>query len=249
VIDPVAIERVADAAWPAAEQMPLGPWKLRATHGVTRRANSVFTAGSDDARAVDLEGWVTEAEAFYARRSLPAVFQISAATGTRGLDGLLAKRGYAMNGVSEVWVLDARRAERLTGGRACEIRQSDEPDDGWFDCAFDEPLDRRRVHEQIVRRCPRPRVFVSAVVDGVVAGCGMSASGDGGHAGIFCMATRERYRRRGIALALVREICAWAATRGDRHVFLQVMRENEAAKELYRKVGFEWAYGYHYRVR
>jgi ribosomal protein S18 acetylase RimI-like enzyme len=76
----------------------------------------------------------------------------------------------------------------------------------------------------------------------------MSASGDG-HAGIFCMATREVSRRRGIGLALVRELCNWAVTRGDRHVFLQVMRDNEAAKELYRKVGFARAYDYHYRVK
>ena len=247
MIDPVAIERVADAAWPAAEQAPLGPWKLRATHGVTRRANSVFTAGPDDASAANLERWVAEAEAFYARRSLPAVFQVSAATGARGLDALLEARGYSISGASEVWLLDAHRVEQVNGDRAWDVLRSDEPDEGWFDCAFDEPRERRRVHEQIVRRAPRPRVFVSAVVDGVVAGCGMSASGEG-HAGIFCMATREAYQRRGIGLALVRELCNWAETRGDRHVFLQVMRENEAAKQLYRKVGFARAYDYHYRV-
>jgi hypothetical protein len=93
VIDPVLIEQLADAAWPAAEQAPLGPWKLRATHGVTRRANSVFTAGDGDASAVELTKWVQAAEAFYSRRSLPAVFQISAATGASGLDALLAARG------------------------------------------------------------------------------------------------------------------------------------------------------------
>ncbi len=104
------------------------------------------------------------------------------------------------------------------------------------------------MHEQIVRRAPRPRVFVSAVVDGLVAGCGMAASGHA-HAGIFCMSTREAYRRRGIGLALVENLCAWAAQRGNQHVFLQVMRENEPAKALYRKIGFAWGYGYHYRVK
>jgi GNAT superfamily N-acetyltransferase len=248
VIDPVLIERVADAAWPAAEQTPLGPWKLRATHGVTRRANSVFTAGPGAASAAELESWVAAAEGFYARRSLPAVFQISAATGASGLDRMLASRGYAMSGVSEVWMLDASRVENLKRDHDCEVRASDEPDQGWFDCAFDEPPERRRVHEQIVRRAPRPRVFVSAMVDGIVAGCGMATSGYG-HAGIFCMATREAYRRRSIGLALVQNLCAWATERGDQHIFLQVMRENEAAKGLYRKAGFAWGYGYHYRVK
>jgi ribosomal protein S18 acetylase RimI-like enzyme len=56
-------------------------------------------------------------------------------------------------------------------------------------------------------------------------------------------------RRRGIGLALVQSLCAWAAERGDRQVFLQVMRENEAARQLYGKVGFARGYGYHYRVK
>src|SRR6185312_7162556 len=98
VIDAALIEHLADAAWPAAEQVPLGPWKLRATHGVTRRANSVFTAGIGDTSALELTKWVQAAEAFYSRRSLPAVFQISAATGASGLDALLAKRGYGVSG-------------------------------------------------------------------------------------------------------------------------------------------------------
>jgi ribosomal protein S18 acetylase RimI-like enzyme len=248
VIDPVSIERVADAAWPAAEQAPLGPWKLRATHGVTRRANSVFTADPRDAGAAELETWVAAAEAFYARRSLPAVFQISAATGASGLDAMLAGRGYAVSGASEVWVMDASRVEQQRRDKAWEVRSADEPDQGWLDCAFDEPDDRRRVHEQIVRRAPRPRVFASVVVDGTVAGCGMAASGQG-QTGIFCMTTRQAHRRRGIGLALVQSLCAWAAERGDQQVFLQVMRENQAAKELYRKVGFARGYDYHYRVK
>jgi ribosomal protein S18 acetylase RimI-like enzyme len=70
-----------------------------------------------------------------------------------------------------------------------------------------------------------------------------------GHAGIFCMATRTTHRRRGVGLALVRELCAWAIERADQHIFLQVMTENEPAKKLYRTVGFESAYRYHYRVR
>ena len=63
------------------------------------------------------------------------------------------------------------------------------------------------------------------------------------------MATRPAYRRRGIALALVRELGAWAKSLGDRDIFLQVMSENDGAKSLYRMAGFEFAYRYHYRVK
>jgi GNAT superfamily N-acetyltransferase len=242
------IEQLADAAWPAAEQVPLGPWKLRATHGVTRRANSVFTAGGDDLAADELEALVETAEDFYARRALPAVFQISAGTGAPGLDQFLERRGYGVNGASEVWTADVRRGRRERMEDGWELVIGDEPDDAWFNCAFDEPADRRRVHEQIVRRVARPRVFVSARVGGLAAGCGMGVSA-GGYTGVFAMATREPFRRRGIAGQLLGEVLTWAAGRGDRRAYLQVMTENDGAKRLYARAGFARAYGYHYRAR
>jgi GNAT superfamily N-acetyltransferase len=248
-VDPVLVEHVADGAWPAAEQVPLRPWKLRATHGVTRRANSVFTAGREDVPdAALLEDLVEAAEGFYARRSLPAVFQISAATGVRGLDALLASRGYRVDGASEVWTARASSVPRPALVAGLELVTSDDPDAAWFDCAFDEPAERRRVHEQIVRRVPRPRQFVSArTPDGVAVASGMTASA-AGHAGVFAMVTREAFRRRGIAGALLGELCAWAAGRGDGRAYLQVMCGNETAKHVYRRAGFAISYNYHYRT-
>ena len=108
IVDPVLIERLADAAWPAAEQVALGPWKLRATYGVTRRANSVYTAGNGELPVHEMQRLVDEAEGFYARRVLPAVFQISAATGAKDLEPLLRQRGYSVTGSAEVWTLDLR---------------------------------------------------------------------------------------------------------------------------------------------
>jgi ribosomal protein S18 acetylase RimI-like enzyme len=250
MVDAVLVEQLADAAWPAAEQVPLGPWKLRATHGVTRRANSVFTAGGGDVHPNELERLVQEAERFYALRSLPAVFQISAATEAKELDEVLARRGYSISGPSEIWAnqMPDLHGRRESGNEAWNLCCEDQPDDDWFDCAFDEAAERRRVHEQIVRRVPAPRIYISAKVAGMVAGCGMATSARG-HTGIFCMATRPAYRRRGIGLALVRALCEWSRELGDGCAFLQVMTENQAAKGLYRRVGFEFEYGYHYRVK
>lgn len=209
-------------------------------------------------RAGELERLVQEAERFYALRSLPAVFQISAATGAKELDEILARRGYAIGGASEVWTMRLREGgahqpsegarRQQQGGAEWSLRCDDQPDDGWFDCAFDEAEERRRVHEQIVRRVPAPRLYVAMMVDGVAAGCGMANSARG-YTGIFCMATRPAYRRRGIGLALVHALCAWSGEQGDQCAFLQVMAENQAAKGLYQQVGFGFEYGYHYRVK
>jgi GNAT superfamily N-acetyltransferase len=246
VIDPQTIERLADAAWPAAARVTMGPWVLRATSGVTRRANSVFTAGGPDVTGAGLERCVEAVERFYGERGQPAVFQISAATGARGLDGLLAARGYRIEGASEVWTAEAGSAS--DDAPVGTVVRADEPGAAWLDVAFDEPAARRRVHEGIVVRAPRPRVFLSAVVDGAVAGCAMAVGGEG-CTGLFCMTTRETYRRRGLGAALVRAVCGWAGELGDRCVYLQVMRDNEPAKGLYRRAGFSCLYDYHYRVK
>src|SRR5205823_5877579 len=86
LMQPLDIERAADAAWPAAEQVALGDWKLRATHGVTRRANSVFTACTRGPS--DLDGAIEAAERFYASRGLRAIFHLSPATRPTQLDDI-----------------------------------------------------------------------------------------------------------------------------------------------------------------
>jgi ribosomal protein S18 acetylase RimI-like enzyme len=242
------IERLADAAWPAAERVPLGPWQLRANAGVTRRTNSVFTASHADIPTAELIRLVDAAERFYAQHRLSPVFQISAATGARTLDDLLAGRGYLVDGASEVWTAPPNQVARPELSQGV-IARSAEPSAAWFDVAFvDDGPERRRVHEEIVRRSPQPRVFLSAVIDGRVAACAMAVGG-GGQTGLFCMTTHPEFRRRGLASALINEVAAWAAARRDAGVYLQVMRENDGAKGLYRKAGFAHAYGYHYRVK
>jgi GNAT superfamily N-acetyltransferase len=244
----VTTERHAYAAWPARERLPLGPWILRANAGVTRRANSVFTADSRDVPAGELRWLIETAERFYAERGLPPVFQISAATRARELDDLLARRGYVVDGASEVWTAAPSWVKQPAISEGIIVRAT-EPSAAWFDLAFaDDGPERRRVHEQIVRRSPRPRVFVSAVVGGRLTACAMGVGGEG-QTGLFCMTTLPEFRRRGLASALVGEVAAWALAHRDGGVYLQVMREHAGAKRLYWKACFAPSYEYHYRVK
>src|SRR5207247_2121555 len=66
-----------DAAWPPADHLPLGPWKLRATGGVTRRANSAFTAGDQRLSDHDTQSLIEKTETFYTAHDLPPCFHIS----------------------------------------------------------------------------------------------------------------------------------------------------------------------------
>jgi ribosomal protein S18 acetylase RimI-like enzyme len=85
------LDDLANRAWPALETRRIGGWLLRASHGVTRRANSVLPVDDVDdlARAID------EVEDEYRMRGIRPTFQISPASQPRSLVTQLARRGYS----------------------------------------------------------------------------------------------------------------------------------------------------------
>ncbi|WP_314148416.1 GNAT family N-acetyltransferase, partial [uncultured Leifsonia sp.] len=126
-VDPALLDRLADRGWPALERAPLDGWTLRAAGGVTNRANSVLTAGPVPALAPAVEA----AEAWYAARGLPCVFQVSPASPAE-LPALLRGRGYREH--SETAVLVAPSAERVASGApSASVSVADTPGAGWLD--------------------------------------------------------------------------------------------------------------------
>ena len=69
-----------------------------------------------------------------------------------------------------------------------------------------------------------------------------------GWAGITAVEVTQARRRAGLGMALTRAICAEAAARGARQVFLQVETDNIPARTLYERCGFRYSHRYHYRV-
>ena len=70
---------------------------------------------------------------------------------------------------------------------------------------------------------------------------------DGDLAGLFEIATDSGERRQGHARRLVQSALKWARQRGARFAWLQVEADNRPALALYRLLGFDEIYRYHYR--
>jgi ribosomal protein S18 acetylase RimI-like enzyme len=70
---------------------------------------------------------------------------------------------------------------------------------------------------------------------------------DGALAGLFEVATAREQRGRGYGRRMLLSALKWAFTRGARVAWLQVEEDNEKALALYRSLGFEAVYRYHYR--
>lgn len=243
---PVSLEtldRLADAGWPALEREELGTWLLRASSGVTNRANSVLPSGPLE----DLPGAVEAAERWYAARSLPAVFQVSPAAPS-GLKTLLRSRGYHAHSPTDILTASvadvAAVAMPTTDG---SIRVSDEPQRGWLQTWWS--VDGRggapelAVAERILTG--GPALYAAhgdpAAPDAVAR---LAVVGDWG--GLYAVATRPEARRRGLARSLAGALVVAASERGVRRLWLQVLADNAPAHRLYASLGFQPASSYRY---
>ena len=136
------LEPLAYAAWPAAEVQELEGWRLRANHGVTNRASSVWPARPpEEPDSLALQERIDLAEAFYAHRGQPARFQLTPLAWPAGLD---AARGYER--YSPVQVQVAEVATLLEGLRETPAAECQEGlSEAWFELSGRRgPLPRRR---------------------------------------------------------------------------------------------------------
>jgi ribosomal protein S18 acetylase RimI-like enzyme len=268
--DPIdTIEHCAFDAWPAEEVEHLDGWRLRAMHGVSRRANSVWTFEATGQASI--EERLPRVEAWYVSRNLVPTFQVTDRARPEGLDAALEQRGYVIDApvsiqvASPADVLAATQATHSTrDGDAVVTRDCT---DEWFELSahrgrFAKVAD---VYRALLLRIGPGARFALARIEGQPAavGLGVISSGIGGGLrrsaprtrgkasgtmGVFSMLTLPWARRRGVAVAVLRALAATALEEGVETLYLQVERSNTAAVPLYSAASFRELYGYHYRV-
>jgi len=84
-----------------------------------------------------------------------------------------------------------------------------------------------------------PGAFALVVVDGTEPVGFILARAAGGEGEILAIGVVEARRRAGVGRSLVRAATVEAETRGAGEMFLEVAEDNAAARELYRRCGFE----------
>src|SRR5690606_32796693 len=130
------LEQRAFTAWPAEEVHDIDGWRARCTRGVTRRANSVFTAGGGPR---DVEAALRRAQQLYAERGLPCLFQLSPLTQPSNLDRLLARRGFVVEAPVRIEVCDLSALTEVGGAddaRSIETRIEPRPFEAWSEIAI-----------------------------------------------------------------------------------------------------------------
>ena len=237
------------AAWPAAEVEPLGGWRLRATSGVTRRANSAWTADAVD----EVARSIARTESFYAARALPPIFQLCPLS-PAGLDAELDRRGYAVDAPVAILATElaplTREPSDAKSPAGVEAHVDERLGEPWFELSGGRSRFAavQEVYRGILGRIGACAGFALARIDAAPAATALGVC-DGAWLGVYSVATLPEQRRRGAASALLRALARWGVARGATGAYLQVERDNPIAFDLYLRAGFREVYGYHYRVR
>jgi ribosomal protein S18 acetylase RimI-like enzyme len=240
------VEELAANAWAPYTVQMLGGWRLRATFGVTKRANSAWTAGP-----LPAGDWLSDVEAFYRRRGLPPAFYVCDAS-PEGIDDRLAREGYEllfpcymMTGEAHVAIARCAAEDRF------EARMDAAADDAWIDDFIRlegfEPS-RFAAYAHIFRAIGPEKAFLRLMNrEGALVGLA-TAVAERGYCGISNVIVAPEHRRQGAAAQLLRACSLWAERAGAGKLWLQVVESNEPAIALYRKAGFTVLSRNHYRV-
>jgi GNAT superfamily N-acetyltransferase len=236
------LQRVAQAGWIPWETEALGDWELRASGGITGRANSVRVAGSP---GLPLPDALAVVERWYAERGLPPLLQLPVPTVH---DDALEARGWAL--ARRTVLRTGEVPGLLSGGTAADgvvLERHDVPGPEFLELV--EPgLDPEGVTRLLT--APDRVVHVEARSGGELLGTGrgsVTAAPSGRWLGVTSIATAPSARRRGIARAVMAELGRWAEEQGATRVLLQTLATNEAAGRLYDALGVLPHHGYEYR--
>ncbi len=236
------LERTMYRAWPSFEAIEYDGWVVRFADGYTKRANSV---NPQFGSTLPLPEKIAHCEGLYAERGLPTIFRLTPFSQPEDLDRTLTAAGYTA--LDRTLVMEANVDRRLDTESERVVHVSDEAWRTAFDRLHPLGPSDRAAHHRIVRTAEGARCFATVEQHDESIACGLGVLVDDA-VGLFDLFTAEASRRRGHGAAIARSILRWAYGRGARTAFLQVHSQNDAARRLYRRLGFEIAYPYWYRL-
>ena len=242
------VEEASLNAWPALHQVMLDGWVLRFTRGFTKRANSVTPLYPPAQPPTEK---IRYCEDLYAREGLRTTFRMTTVAEERGLDELLAARGYECVDPTRVLyrALSASEFGLAPTFRVVPLASFLASYAAFHPGDVDARGKRSALdlHRAVLGGIRGETVFGSLVEEGRTVACGMAVV-EREVVGLFDLVVDSRWRRRGYGRALVESLLGRAFESGAETAYLQVLGSNAAACSLYAKLGFEPLYEYRYRV-
>jgi N-acetylglutamate synthase len=236
-----ALERATLNALPSPRVVFDGPFVVRAFLGGTGRANAACSL--DPSPDPELAARVDRVAAHYRRLGMTPRFR-SAPLDPPGLEALLRASGWVEADESHVTCGEVVPLEDPA------IRLLQAPDAGWLDVIGTveyQSTARQTEKQEAVKLFAIPATWLVLHEEGQAAAA-MSATCDGRFTGIFDLAVRPEFRRRGLAQRMIRAAAHWGQGMGAKACFAQVAITNRASVALQVGLGLTEAYRYRYFV-
>ena len=239
----LAIERATWAAVPAPRLVFAGPFMARAFLGGTGRANAACSLGipGEAVREAD----IAQVEAFYARLGQTSRFRATPLDPS-GLRPLLQARGYHETELSQV--ICGPLAGFAHADASADILTGPEP--AWMEVlgTAEHQVPARRAEKLGMKDLLGvPAAWVLLRVESAPAACAF-VTADGPLAGLFDLAVRPEFRRRGLGRRVMAAAGAWAMGQGARFAYAQVSCANHPSLALNAGLGLREGYRYSYFV-
>ncbi|HVW92675.1 MAG TPA: GNAT family N-acetyltransferase [Devosia sp.] len=237
----LGLETAMLSSWPSISSAIDGTWIARLARGYTRRSNSVnFLDPADGENAAERIGRMVD---LYLLNSREPVFRITPLTSPLVADEL-GRQGFVREGDSHVlaMTLGVPFAE-------VEARAYDATDRNWLEAVGDLAGMDKRARELMdllvgLIACRQAGLLIRDPAGEPAAAALAVVSG-----GIGCfhnVVVRPDRRGQGLGRAVMQAALNWTYEAGARQAALQVLADNAPAVRLYRSLGFEHAYDYHY---
>lgn len=254
-MDEALLSRIEDASLNASappQQFWLDGWIVRTSPGKARRARCINAVAEG---RLPLERKLALAEALFRSAGLPMVVRLTRFTRPADLDAQLAQLGWERADETQVMVrpglvdLAAAAAADAPAPPGCEWRRLDGT--AYADTVGalrGSPPEQRRAHAERLAFSPvrYEGHALRRLADGEVLACGQFAR-EAELVGLYDVFTRDSARGQGLAGLLCKRLLALAAGQGAQVAYLQTEATNEAARRVYRRLGFADQYSYHYR--
>ena len=221
------------------QQKEVDGWLIRLSPGKAKRSRCInaLKAGS-----LPVDEVLARCQRSFEAAGLPFIVRLTPWSQPPGLDERLAAKGWKFFDAADVLVLDHLTPDPAPAPITPLDAQAYAATVGALRGSSAKAI---AAHAERTANATVPYqgfgLFDSA---GGLLACGQIVR-EGSLVGLYDIASARP--RQGHAERLCRALLATAYAQGAREAYLQVGCDNDAAQQLYRKLGFTWAYRYHYR--
>ncbi len=224
------------------QQAHIEGWLLRLSPGKAKRSRCVNALA---AGTMPLDDLLARCKASFNSAGLPLIVRVTPFSQPTDIDAQLEAKGYFSFDAADVMVLESLPAvssettplQRLDAAAYAELIGA---------LRNSTPIEIAAQAERVAGSPVPYQSFALRNAGGTLLACGQMAR-EGAIAGLYDVFTPPEQRGQGHGRRLCAALLQQARNDGATEAYLQVGTDNEFAKRLYSKLGFRFAYRYHYR--